>query len=116
MIRLSLHPDPGTGQHWRLSLEVAGIELSCDVAERSEPAMAIIEIVTPGHNPDGVDVVVRWRNVADKPQILEIDARCVRPVDRAPRGWSGDNWIWCGGCQQRGCPIINCTNHKDAPR
>lgn len=30
--------------------------------------------------------------------------------------WSGDNWIWCGGCQERGlCQIVTCTNHKDAP-
>jgi hypothetical protein len=43
MIRPSLHPDPGTGRHWRLSLEVAGVVLSCDVAEREEPAVALAE-------------------------------------------------------------------------
>ena len=43
MIRLLLHPDPGTGRHWRLSLEVAGVELSCDVAPRGEPAAALGE-------------------------------------------------------------------------
>lgn len=31
--------------------------------------------------------------------------------------WTGDNWIWCGGCQKRGeCPIVTCTNHRGAPR
>ena len=40
-MRLTLNPDPGTGRHWRLSLEIADVELSCDVAERSEPAVGL---------------------------------------------------------------------------
>lgn len=35
-MKLTLHPDPGTGHYWRLTLEVAGIELSEDVAPRAE--------------------------------------------------------------------------------
>lgn len=40
-MKLTLQPDPGTGHHWRLTLEIGDIELSCDVAERSEPQIAL---------------------------------------------------------------------------
>lgn len=42
-MRLLLHPDPGTGQHWRLTLELdgQGVELSGDVARRDEHEVAI---------------------------------------------------------------------------
>lgn len=33
-IRLTLHPDPGTGHSWRLTLEIGDVEFSADVAER----------------------------------------------------------------------------------
>lgn len=45
--------------------------------------------------------------------------RLVAAATWANRGrarWTGDNWIWCGACQQRPCSVINCTNHEDAPR
>lgn len=38
---LALHPDPGTGKYWRLTLVVGDIELSSDVALRDEPAHAL---------------------------------------------------------------------------
>ena len=40
-MKLTLHPDPGNGRHWRLTLEVAGVELYSDVASRSEPEAAL---------------------------------------------------------------------------
>lgn len=42
-----LHPDPGTGRHWRISLRVAGEDLYCDVATRAErdEALRVAEVV-----------------------------------------------------------------------
>lgn len=34
-MKLSLHPDPGVGRHWRLSLEVGCVDLEADVGERT---------------------------------------------------------------------------------
>lgn len=42
-MKLALHPDPGVGRHWRLTLEVAGVELYADVARRDEPAVALAD-------------------------------------------------------------------------
>lgn len=40
-MKLALHPDPGTGRHWRVTLEVAGVELYTDVAEIGDPELAL---------------------------------------------------------------------------
>ena len=40
-MKLTLRPDPGTGHHWRVTLEVGDVELTSDVAARSEPTVAL---------------------------------------------------------------------------
>jgi hypothetical protein len=33
-MKMTLHPDPGTGHSWRLTLEVGDVEFSADIEER----------------------------------------------------------------------------------
>jgi hypothetical protein len=50
--------------------------------------MAVVGISTPGRNTDirvTSDVVVWWRAKNGKPQIAELDARCVRRLAHAFR-------------------------------
>lgn len=46
------------------------------------PPAVVAEITMPGKNPGGVDAVIWWRNAEGKPQIIEIDARCLTVVAR----------------------------------
>lgn len=32
------------------------------------------------------------------------------------QNWVRPVWLWCGGCQRRGCSVVSCTNHEGAPR
>jgi hypothetical protein len=46
------------------------------------PPLTVIEVTTPGRNPDGEDVVVWWRSNDGEPRILELDTRCFRLLAR----------------------------------
>lgn len=49
------------------------------------PPMTIIQITVPGRDTDvhgTSDIVAWWRAEDGSPQIIELDARCVRPARR----------------------------------
>jgi hypothetical protein len=59
-----------------------------DIVESGGPPMVVVGISTPGRNTDirvTSDVVVWWRAKNGKPQIAELDTRCVRRLAHAFR-------------------------------
>lgn len=63
-----------------------------DVVELNSggPPMAVIEATFPGRDGIGTsDIVVWWRSGDGKPQIMEIDSRCVRLSCHRKARWLG---------------------------
>lgn len=77
-MKLTLHPDPGTGHHWRLTLEVEGIELSCDVARRGVLDQSVI--VTASCIAEALGLVAsgahEWRPAASAVRAEPCDGEC----------------------------------------
>lgn len=76
-MKLALHPDPGIGHSWRLTLEVGDVELAADVAKRDHPSRGA-PIVT-----DSFEAALQVAN--------RVAAKLGLVMDQVD---DGGNWTW----------------------